>query len=306
LGLVLENRAGRIGSMVQFEQETGWSVLAQVPVVRNGPMNLPVLGERLGRRKGSRVSKALVALHEPSSAGGESYAMLRTRLELLGVGTKYHSLLVTSSGPRDGKSSVLSNLAATFGAAGHSTVVVDAELRRPTIHTIFGVYGSPGLTDVLDARGGNANSRRSAEQAEASRLAPVPSAPAMSKGKVLQETLVRGVAVLAGGTQTREHPGEISWAEMPDVLENLKSEYEIVLVDSAPPLLVHDTLLLCGMVDAVVVVVDARSYDPERLMEMKLFLERSKANVLGAVLNKIDPSSRYAYGYSRDRHRDAS
>jgi Mrp family chromosome partitioning ATPase len=83
--------------------------------------------------------------------------MLRTRLELLGMGSKYRSLLVTSCAPSDGKSTTLSNLAATFGAFGRSTIVVDAEFRRPTIHSIFGVDRSPGLVDLLQSRklGGN-------------------------------------------------------------------------------------------------------------------------------------------------------
>ena len=288
LGLVLESRAGRFGSMLEFEQQTGWTVLGFIPPTRGR-----LFTWRWGRAgRESTGDHALVAVRDPESAAGESYSMLRTRLELLGVGSRHRSLLVTSCRPRDGKSSTLSNLAAAFGASGRATAVVDAELRRPTLHTIFGVTRSPGLTDLLARAGegdGDRASRGTSPQDEPTRTDTMP-----------RKTQVPGVSVLASGSQTREVPSGTAWTAMRAVLEDLKEKYEVVLVDSAPPLLVHDTLMLCGMVDAVIVVVDARSYDPQRLMEAKVLLERAGANVVGAVLNKIDPPGRYAYTYRRE------
>ena len=302
LGFVLENRAGRLGSMLEFEQTIGWSVLARIPPVRGGPVRWRWLRANSRRRRGAEAKRedALVALHDPESVAGESYSMLRTRLELLGMGSKHRSLLVTSCGAGDGKSSTLSNLAATFGAFGRAIVVVDAEFRRPTIHTIFGVDRSPGLADLLHSRNGDGNGDRAGERATASTPAKGKAVVTPSKESLLQETQLRGVAVLASGNQTQESSWEVSWAAMREVIEDLKGKYEIVLVDSPPPALVHDTLILCGMVDAVVVVVDARSYDAQRLMETKVLLERAGANVIGAVLNRITPPGRYTYGYRRD------
>lgn len=300
LGFVLESRAGRLGSMLEFEQQTGWTVLAFIPPIRGGPVKWRWL-----RGRGADVKRehVLVAARDPESAAGESYSMLRTRLELLGVGSKHRTLLVTSSGPRDGKSSTLSNLAASLAAVGRATVIVDAELRRPTMHAIFGVARSPGLTDLLLSRKSDGNGNEGGEHAARTVSGQVLD-PA--KGPVLQEAAYFGLSVLASGNQAPDVPRQMSWNAMRGVLEDLKKKYEVVLVDSAPPLLVHDTLMLCGMVDAVVVVVDARSYDPQRLMESKLLLERAGANVVGAVLNKIDPPGRYAYTYRREPVRRTS
>jgi capsular exopolysaccharide synthesis family protein len=293
-GFLLESRAGRLGSMVEFEQRSGWAVLALIPPVRGGPIRWRWLRDssRSIPGKGAKSRSALVTLRDPESAAGESYNMLRTRLELLGMGQKFRTLLITSCNPRDGKSSTLSNLAASLGAAGRTTVVVDAEFRRPTLHAIFGVQRTPGLADLLLSRSNGGNGHRPDDDTRETSL--------------LQETPHRGVSVLASGHQTPDPLRQVAWAAMREVLDDLKTKYEIILVDSAPPLLVHDTLMLCGMVDAVVVVVDARSYDPQRLVEAKLLLERAGANVVGAVLNKIDLPGKYAYTYRREGVRPTS
>jgi tyrosine-protein kinase Etk/Wzc len=291
LGFILEGRAGRLGSMLEFEERTGWPVLGVVPHVRGGPVR-----RRRARRAEDSSANALVAVDDPESVAGEAYSMLRTRLDLLGVGTRHRSVLVTSCGPGDGKSSTLSNLAASLGAVGRPLVVVDAEFRRPTIHSVFGVDRSPGLADLLGSRhaaenGAPAAGARRAGKATASR----------GSEELLQRASTRGVVVLASGNQTQESSWHVSWPAMKEVLEDLKRRYEVVLVDSPPPAMVHDTIILCGMVDAVIVVVDARSYDARRLMESKVLLERAGANVIGAVLNKVNQSGTYSYGYRRDR-----
>ncbi len=298
VGLFLEGGKGSFRSMVEFEEETGWPVLALVP--RTGSA-FPKLGrlwrgwKRRGGWEGDR-KRALVSHLGPSSAGGESYFILRTRLELLGLGTKYKSLLVTSSGPRDGKSSTLSNLAATFGAAGRAALIVDAELRRPVIHSIFGIHQEPGLSDLLLSRNGEG-----AQAAEGEAISAAPAkrkASYPSSGPMFQTTPVAGVTVLASGRRVRETQWEVARAEMGTLLTELKNGYDVVLVDSAPPILVHDTLALCSIVDAVVVIVDSQSYDSRRLMETKRLLERAGANIVGAVVNKVDTRGSYAHYYN--------
>jgi tyrosine-protein kinase Etk/Wzc len=290
VGLFLENGAKRLGSMVEFERETGWPVLGMVPLMKGGPAwwIWPWGGSRQQRGSEGDRRKALVSDLDPQSAVGESYFMLRTRLELLGMGRSYRSLLVTSSGPRDGKSTTLCNLAATFGAAGRAALVVDAELRRPVIHSILGVHKGPGLTDLLLGRNGDGTSQRVEEK------------------KAYQQTKVNGVTVIASGKRVQETQWEVCRAKMGALLDELGRSYDVVLVDSASPILVHDTLALCGMVDAVLMVVDAQSYDVHRLMETRRLLERSGANVVGVVVNRIDPSGTYSYYYSHHYSHDDS
>jgi len=111
---------------------------------------------------------------------------------------------------------------------------------------------------------------------------------------------VRGVTLLASGRRVRQSDWEMAIGEIRGILDEAGKPYDVVLVDSASPLLVHDTLTLCGMVDGVLLVVDAQAYDPEKLAETKRLLDRLQTNVVGVVLNKVDTRGRDAYYYSRD------
>jgi uncharacterized protein involved in exopolysaccharide biosynthesis/Mrp family chromosome partitioning ATPase len=379
VGLVLESRAGRLGSMQEFEREIGWSVLALVPRVERGGLFQRLLQGGWPKRRGSESdrSMALVSHRNPESPAGEAYFMLRTRLELLGIGTKHRSLLITSSWPQEGKSTTLSNLAAAFGAAGGAAVVVDAELRRPVLHTIFDAQKVPGLSDLLlthngdgrelrpqagllsadaiqrriegspvtpeakktrangkprrskaasapadasvagatvadatvgDDTAGTATANAAATGAATSRVGRLGAGAVTTGAKrvadftpstngMFQTTAVEGITLLASGKRVRETQWQSARPKLRGLVEDLESRYDVVLLDSASPILVSDTLTLCGMVDAVLVVVDAQSYDEERLIETKRLLESAGANVVGAVVNKVDPGGRYSYYY---------
>lgn len=288
-GLYLESGKTPLRSMVAFEDKTGWPVLARVPATKRGT----------SRARGPQITegdtqRALISHLDPSSAAGEAYFMLRTRLEILGMGTKYRSLLVTSTGPRDGKSSTLSNLAATFAAAGHSALVIDAELRRPVIHRYLGVNQSPGVSDLLVAPVRDGKPEVSPVKG-LRRPLPAPK----GNGDHFQPSKVDGVTVLASGRRVQDSEWETARPRFGALLQELQKDYDVVLVDSAPPVLVHDTLELCSVVDAVLVVVNQETYDSRRLMETKRLLERAGANVVGAVINKVESFGTYYYYYDR-------
>ena len=197
----------------------------------------------------------------------------------------FRSLLVTSTWPGEGKSTTVSNLAAAFGGAGHSTLVVDAELRRPVMHQIFGLRRSPGLSDVLIARNGE-----SPKPDEPHYRDPVQDA--------FRTTHVPGVSVLTCGKRIDQARWEISQKDLRSLTDDVRQRFEVVLIDSASPLLVHDTLMLCSIVDAVLVVVEARGFDQRRFQETKRLIDSAGGNVVGVIVNKIDPAGKYGYYYS--------
>jgi succinoglycan biosynthesis transport protein ExoP len=296
-GLFLESGKTSLRSMVMFEDQTGLPVLARVPATKGGASPRP--WTRMWRRgppvpdKGD-PQRALVSHLDPASAAGEAYFMLRTRLEILGMGSKYRSLLVTSTGPRDGKSSTLCNLAATFGAAGQAALVIDAELRRPVIHRYLGVNQWPGVSDLLVA-GQQDGTPLAAESPPSKPRLTIP----RENGELFQTTKVDGVTVLASGRRVRDTEWETARPQLGALLEELKNDYDVLLVDSAPPILVHDTLALCSLVDAVIVVVNQKTYDSARFLETKRLLERAGANILGAVINKVETYGTYSYYYDQ-------
>ena len=293
-GLYVESGRSGLRNMLAFEDEMGWEVLARVPASKIGSSGrLPILGGKDWDASEGDSRRALLSYSDPASAAGEAYFMLRTRLEILGVGTKYRSLMVTSTAPRDGKSSTLCNLAATFGAAGRRALVVDAELRRPVIHRYFGVNQWPGLADLLVKPRGNGTN---AAEADGSKTV---SQNGHGRPDVYQPTVVDGVTVLSCGKRVSETEWESTRPLLGPLLQELRSEYDVLLVDSAPPTLVHDTLALCTLVDAVIVVVNTANYDTQRLLETKRLLERAGANILGAVINRVEPYGTYSYYYDR-------
>jgi polysaccharide biosynthesis transport protein len=297
VGLYLESGRSSLRSAVMFEDQTGWPVLARVPASRIG--SRPSLLSRPSALKKSEEwdgaeadsQRALVSHSDPASAAGEAYFMLRTRLELLGLGTKYRSIMVTSTAPRDGKSSTLCNLAATFGSAGKSALVIDAELRRPVIHRYFGVNQWPGLSDLLLARKRNGSHGPGSNGSGAH--------PGDKDPELFQRTKVEGVTVLSCGKRVSEHEWESTRPELGALLNELRTQYDVLLVDSAPPVLVHDTLAICSLVDAVVVVVNSVTYDARQLLDTKRLLEQAGANIVGAVINRVEPYGTYSYYYDR-------
>jgi len=295
-GLFLESGKTPLRSMVMFEDQTGLPVLARVPANNSGSSSrllTRVLGGA-GDSSNGDAQRALVSHYDPASPAGEAYFILRTRLEILGLGTKYRSLLVTSTGPRDGKSSTLSNLAATFGAAGRSALVIDAELRRPVIHRYWGVNQWPGVSDVLVPENEDGQPRTAASSPSGS-----PPLADPRNGELFQATKVEGVTVLASGRRVRDTEWETARPRLGALIDQLKSHYDVLLVDSAPPILVHDTLALCSVVDAVILVVDQKTYDARRFVETKILLERAGANILGVVINKVATYGTYSYYYDR-------
>ncbi|MGO9333555.1 MAG: tyrosine-protein kinase family protein, partial [Acidimicrobiales bacterium] len=166
---------------------------------------------------------------------------------------------VTSWEPREGKSSVASHVAWALAIPGRSVVAVDCDLRKPTLHEIFGVALSPGVSDFFASNG-----------------------PA----ELLTPTGNRYLELIPAGVP-RRHPADIVTAEVPRLLSALHELDQTVIVDCPPLSGVAETRILVAKADAVVLVVDARKFDPERLEQSLVQLRAARANVVGIVLNRV-------------------
>ncbi|MGA7733456.1 MAG: CpsD/CapB family tyrosine-protein kinase [Chloroflexia bacterium] len=218
----------------------------------------------------------LVAYAEPKSAAAEAYRTLRTNITFASPDKPVHTLLVTSTSPDDGKSTTIANLAITFAAAGSLTVLVDADLRRPHLHTIFGLPNDSGLStlvaDLARSKGGGV-----------SRLP-------------LQETQVENLQVLTSGP-VPPNPAEILASQrMGELLALLRSKAEYVLIDTPPIIAVTDAAVLAPKVDGVLIVINAGKTKRELAVKARDMLRQVNAHILGVVLNnaQIDKSA-YAY-----------
>jgi len=201
----------------------------------------------------------LITVVNPKSPVSEAYRTLRTNIQFSGLDKSLRTLLVTSSSPAEGKSTTLGNLAVTFAQAGNQVILVDCDLRRPSLHTVFGVDNGVGLTNLA--------------------IGDLPD-------KIpLQDTSVPNLRLLPSGPLP-PNPSELLGSKRMDkILEMLKSGADFVLFDCPPILAVTDAAVLARKVDGVLLVVSAGKTKREHASKAKLLLDKVNANVVGVVLN---------------------
>jgi len=235
--------------------------------------DLPTLA-RIARIDGEAYPDKLIALHHPLSPIVEAYRLLRANLQFSAVDKPLHTLMVNSPGPGEGKSVTLANLAVVMAQSGLRVVAVDADLRRPVLHQVFGLPNSHGLSDaILQAN------------------PPV--------GEHLQATEVENLWLLASGPIPPNPAELLGSGRMAAVIEELRGQADMVLLDSPPALVVADALILSNRVDGVLVVNDAGRTRRSEARQGAEEFRRVRANLLGVVLNRL---SRRRGGYSHNHY----
>jgi non-specific protein-tyrosine kinase len=240
------------------------------------------------RNRGKEDTGAgLVAFTHPKSAAAEAYRTLRTNIQFASPDHPVHTILATSTSPDDGKSTTIANLAITFAASGFSTVLVDADLRRPHLHKIFGLSNDTGLTTLV------------AELARATSTSTGPLGTGTGQSRVhrpLQPTQVENLHILTSGP-IPPNPAEILGSQrMTEVLAMLRDTAEYVLIDTPPIIAVTDAAVLSPRVDGVLLVINAGKTRRDLAVKARDMLEQVNARLLGVVLNNatLDKSA-YAY-----------
>ena len=189
--------------------------------------------------------------------GLEAFQQLRSRLHVM-FHESHPVIAFTSCDPREGKSTVVSHAAWALATSGQFVVAVDADLRQPRLHEIFGVELSPGVSDIAVATGPT---------------------------ELLAPTGNRYLEVIPAGVPTR-HPADIAVADIPRLLRALGESDRTVVLDCPPVMGVAETTILVTKADAVILVVDARKFTFETLEQGLAHLRASGANVVGIVLNR--------------------
>jgi non-specific protein-tyrosine kinase len=216
----------------------------------------------------------VVAMQSPTSQAAEAYRTLRTSVQFLGLDRPLQVVQLTSPVAAEGKSTTLANLAVTMASAGNRVIAVCCDLRRPRLHEFFGLQNTTGFTSVLVG-----------EEALERALQSVPGQPRLQ--------------VLSAGP-TPPNPAELLSSPRVKVLfDQLRSSADVVLIDSPPVLPVTDGLIVSGLVDATIVVATTNRTSRKDLHRTVELLDQVQADVVGTVLNGVDPSRTYglAYGY---------
>ncbi len=201
----------------------------------------------------------LITLSQPRSHIAEAFRVLRTNLMFMNAQKPIHTMMLTSAARADDKSIALANLAVTFAQAGQQTILVDSDLRQPSLHMIWGASNQVGLTTMGD---------------DPSAIASPP----------LVETQVENLSLLPSGPLPDVPADFFSTQRISEIIGVLKARADYVLFDSPPVLTATDALLLGNKVDSVLLAVRARHTRRDHTERARNALERVHAPLVGCVL----------------------
>lgn len=317
LAFLLEYKDIIVTSPEEVEHLVKWPLLGIIPNIdmdSNGKSKAIQNKHLKQLSKNSFAKRGLVSLLQPKSSAAEAFKMLRTNLIFKGIRDGHKTLLITSVSPSNGKSTTAANLAISFATLGKKTLLIDADFRMSSLHSVFGLEREPGLGDILDDANALRNrlaslvsqNKFSGFSIENSRPSAVKSqflendmvedytflVGKMERIKFLNKTAIRktnieNLSFIANGKKLINPSENVSSRSIELLLEELKSKFDIVIIDSPPLTLVPDTMVLSTMVDGALFVVDANQYDKEMLIRAKNLSENADITVFGVVMNNL-------------------
>lgn len=199
----------------------------------------------------------LITITDPRSPASEAYRTLRTNLSFYSLDHPLRSLVVTSPAKEEGKSTTIANLAVTLAQSGRKTILVDCDLRRPSLHTIFGLSQEPGLTNMV--------------------LEDMDKPP-------LQETEVENLWLLAAGKQPPNPADLLGSQKVDQIIATLQETADIILFDAPPVIAVTDAVILGAKVDGVLLIIQAGKTRRDHAERAKTTLETANVRIVGAAL----------------------
>ena len=211
------------------------------------------------KKKKTTIRHHLVASSHSKSVIAEQYRTIRTNIEYTAIDKEMKSILVTSAAPGDGKSTTSCNLAIVFAQQGKNVLLIDADLRKPTMHYTFNVTNTYGLTNVLTRR--------------------------MDLGEAVEKTEVENLDILSSGP-IPPNPAELLGSKaMDELLKQLRTEYSTIIIDTPPLMAVADAQILASKCDGSILVINSGKTVIDNVLKSKEKLTSSSARILGTILN---------------------
>lgn len=260
----------------------------------NRASGLPTLAG-IAKIKTDLEEDRLITVSHPRSPISEAYRVLRTGIQFSAVDTPDHSIiLVTSPNPAEGKSLTVANLGVVMAQSGKNVLIIDADLRRPKQHKVFGVSKNNGLTNLmLEYNPGDS---------EAASLA-------LFKQYIQKpQPGVSGLHILPSGPIPPNPSELLGSAKMRALLRSLSAEFDTIILDSPPALAVTDAVLLSTLADGVLLVLDSGRTKKPHLQQASELLQEVNAHVIGTVLNRLSDrgGGYYYYYYANSYYLDES
>jgi len=214
---------------------------------------------------------SLLINESPDNPDAEAYRIMRTNIEFNRKNPEASTITIVSGGTGEGKSTTMANIAYTFAQGGYSTLIVDADLRRPSQYRIFGVSNDVGLTDYLTSD--------------------------IELEEVVLQTKIDNLFLLPSGRIPADAVGILNSQRMVEFIEEVKSRFDIIFFDSPPILGVSDASVLASAIDLTVIVVQHRRFPRAMLQRVKQAVVNVGGNILGVVLNNVDVRHDQHYEY---------
>jgi polysaccharide biosynthesis transport protein len=236
----------------------------------------------------------LICLIDPKSVLSESLRSLRTNIQFASMDRKVKSILFTSAGLGEGKSTCVTNLAITIAQEGQRVLLVDADLRRPIVHQRLGLDRIPGLADALV---GSTSWRSHVRCATDLMLGP------MGADRVMSTPGLDNLHILTSGSEV-DNPNEfLNMNKIKTLVNEMNEEYDLVLFDTPPILPVTDAVAFSSRVDGTILVYQVGRIGRNALKRAKFLLDHAQANVMGIVLTNVKSEVTPDYGVYRYEYR---
>ncbi len=229
----------------------------------------------------SASNRRLIVHEEIKSPISEAYRTLRTNLQFSKCQGKLKTIMFTSAGPGEGKSTTVANTAVALAQSGKKVILMDCDLRKPVQHKIFGKKNR-GLTNIL------------VEEVKIEDF--------------LQKTEIENLRILTGGPIPPNPSELLGSSKMQEILDYLKSQADYLIIDVPPVVAVTDACVLAAKVDGIALVVNFGAIRPEMAQKAKNLLLKANGHVLGVIINRVEieeEDSYYYYYYGSDNQKMA-
>ena len=268
---------------VEDVERKGLTILGIIPSIGEGSYDKKRYKKRgkqngengngpVSRSDSKHIQRRLITHEDPKSPVAEAYRSLRTSIMYSSSGEPIKSILVSSPGPGEGKTTTIANLAITYANLGKKTLLIDTDLRRPVQHRVFNIKRDPGITHYLSGTVDDFNS-------------------------LIQETEIKNLFVVSAGV-IPPNPSELLGSErMRTLVAKLENEWDMVLFDSPPLVAVTDATMVSKEIDRIIMVVKSGGTDKGAFNRTLLALQNVEAPLGGVVMNAVTSKNSYGSYY---------
>ncbi|UTH12657.1 CpsD/CapB family tyrosine-protein kinase [Macrococcoides canis] len=207
----------------------------------------------------------------PKSTISEQYRMIRSNIMFSGIDNEIKKLVVTSAAPSAGKSTTAANIAVAYAQAGKNVLLIDGDLRKPTVQYTFETKNVFGLSNLITDQ--------------------------ININQAVQNTQVENLSIMTSGPIPPNPSELLASKRFKELLSNFEEYFDMIIIDTPPVLAVTDAVIMSTLVDGTILVTNVETNNKHHLMKAKEVLQKSDANILGIVLNNVEKSSKDDYYY---------